>query len=116
MLVNDLYIRILDRGFVHCLTPPHAQIICKSLAENSIISVLFEHVLNLSPIANEACMILANISRNVDNARKIYDSFERPDSAVETIVRLLLKTNEKVNLDYLASLLSNLSQLSEIRK
>lgn len=61
-------------------------------------------------------MILANISRNSDNARKIYDSFERPDDAIETIVRLLLKKHDSVNLDYLTSLLSNLSQLPEVRK
>ncbi|XP_065205553.1 protein HGH1 homolog [Planococcus citri] len=94
---------------------PTSNIICKQNAENSVISVLLEHTLNIDTIANETCMILANISRNADNARKIYDSFERPDDAIETIVRLLLKKHDNVNLDYLASLLSNLSQLPEVR-
>lgn len=70
----------------------------------------------MSSVANEACMILANVSRNVENARKIYDSFDRPDRALETIIRLLLTKQQNANLDYLASLLSNLSQLPEIRR
>lgn len=67
-------------------------------------------------VVSQACKILSNVSRNVDISRRIFDSLEDPTEGLKTVVNLLLQQNTGVNYDYLATLLSNLSQLPEVRR
>lgn len=59
-------------------------------------------------------MIAANLSRNEDLTWRIYETFENAGDIVQNLIELSLTTDGKYN--HVISLLSNLSQLEEIRK
>lgn len=90
------------------------QNICKADVRNSLQSNLLEIVLGTNnPATESACIILSNLSRSVNSARQLFDGFENPNIALYTLISRAVKTDAAV--DHLASFLSNLSQLEEVR-
>lgn len=81
---------------------------------NNLLSNLLEIVLSKNnAIAESGCIILSNLSRSTNLARKIYECFQNPHDALYTLISRAVKTDAPV--DHLSSFLSNLSQLEEVR-
>lgn len=79
-----------------------------------LLSSLLEIVLHRNnAVCESSCIVLSNLSRSANNARKIYECFQNPNNAVYTLISRAVKTDAPV--DHLSSVLSNLSQLEEVR-
>lgn len=89
------------------------QIICN--CEENIVTLFFEQILSQNTrITEQACIILSNMSRKEEIARKIFNCFKNITESLNILVSHVLRSNESH--DYLVSFLSNLSQLAEVRK
>lgn len=76
------------------------------------------HINEKTPeIANAVLMLLCNLTREKNNANKVYDAFVNPSATLDLFIKLFSARNTQhdTNFDYISYLLSNLCQLHEVR-
>lgn len=72
-----------------------------------------------STIADQACMILSNLTHESNNCSKIYNDLTKGGVSLDKIITVFCNesyNNKGANLHYLSPLISNLSQVADARK
>uniref|UniRef100_A0A8D8XWV9 Protein HGH1 homolog n=1 Tax=Cacopsylla melanoneura TaxID=428564 RepID=A0A8D8XWV9_9HEMI len=93
-------------------------ILCNS--SPSIISVLFNHIVNSeSPLADNCCKILNNLTSSQFLAAQTLESIQNECLNLDQLVSCFVIQNynkQKCNLNYLAKVFGNLTQISDFRQ
>ena len=72
-----------------------------------------------SPVADQACMILSNLTHESKNCTRIYNDLTDDGITLEKIITVFCNesyNNKGANLHYLSPFISNLSQVADARK
>ena len=69
--------------------------------------------------ADKATQVLSNLTRDQASSAQVFQHLQRADIGVESVVRLLCQekyNNQGLMMNFLGPVLSNLSQLPQVRK
>ena len=72
-----------------------------------------------SPVADQACMILSNLTHESKNCSRVYNELTGGSVSLDKIITVFCNesyNNKKANLHYLSPFISNLSQVADARK
>jgi len=100
--------------------PSYAKDLLQSNQMTNLVKVLYDKIHDEnSKIADAATMILSNLTRDIVSCSTVLERLEEHNIEIERIVFILCQegyNKHGANLRYLAPVLSNLSQLPEVRR